>query len=436
MRVSLPTRSFPSNVQGRKVCSAYGSLALTNTRLFEKLRKLHFFDHCSSRLSMAASGPPEILKVGKLSHSLSNWHVSHTIIVRDKNLSGEPKIGLDAVLGEQFDSILLELDCADASKTYLCENAEMRRAIEIERGRLATDIESHFISQWEWSGAKHLHANSAGGRSQNVNAPSIEQTLGKRPLWLQITPECLFEDDDWIAFSKPAGVLSSTVLYMAMAGKTSEERERAQSWRLVNRLDRDTSGVLLFGKTNAANQSWNALVLQRQGSVEKYYLAELRQREEMDVDCIAESRCRFEAGHVIRVISGHGTTTRGLHRLYPLELVGERLHPRMRRPVRIAETLFYVLSRARLEPKDVTFSTETRTSNEILRVLCAPVTGRTHQIRLHAHAMGTPVFGDARYGVLDTVPEAPFHHLHALSLTMRASGGKTISINAETPHWW
>jgi len=66
-----------------------------------------------------------------------------------------------------------------------------------------------------------------------------------------------------------------------------------------------------------------------------------------------------------------------------------------------------------------------------------PVTGRTHQLRAHCAAIGTPILGDAKYGItavhLTGVPEATRLHLHARSLAIPHPLGGTLRVSAPLP---
>jgi 23S rRNA pseudouridine955/2504/2580 synthase len=66
-----------------------------------------------------------------------------------------------------------------------------------------------------------------------------------------------------------------------------------------------------------------------------------------------------------------------------------------------------------------------------------PITGRTHQLRAHCAAIGTPILGDAKYGAaaakLAGVPDAKRVHLHARALSIPHPLGGTLSVTAPLP---
>src|SRR5690606_40095248 len=65
-----------------------------------------------------------------------------------------------------------------------------------------------------------------------------------------------------------------------------------------------------------------------------------------------------------------------------------------------------------------------------------PLTGRTHQLRAHASAIGTPIVGDGKYGGVNAHPggEIPRKlHLHARSLDIAHPDGGRLFLEAELP---
>ena len=216
-------------------------------------------------------------------------------------------------------------------------------------------------------------------------------------------PEIIYEDDALIAISKPSGMPSVPGL---------DGRISAQEWLkcevyAVHRLDMDTSGVLLFARTENA-----AVHLRRQfetHTIRKTYLARLSApsfREASLLTSLQEAKIR---GNL------------------PISRISLPLSPdydeRPRQKVDLRQgkeaiTDYKVLS---------------VNSDSTIDIAFYPITGRTHQLRVHsAHhlGLGCPILGDLLYGghqTLDThtteykkaAPETPARlHLHALSITL------------------
>lgn len=166
---------------------------------------------------------------------------------------------------------------------------------------------------------------------------------------------------------------------------------------IVHRLDRDTSGVMIVAR-DAVMHAW--LVAQFGGRlVEKRYLA------------IVKGRPRQSRGYVYGAIA-RDPRNRLRQAVVGAVAMGDEVAARrhLGQPVRegrVAATGYRVL----------------RTVGGLSLVLVAPVTGRTHQIRVHFQAIGCPVYGDPLYAR----PAAPDREatlmLHARSLRLELPDG-------------
>lgn len=200
-------------------------------------------------------------------------------------------------------------------------------------------------------------------------------------------PLVLFEDDHLLAVNKPSGINTHQAAPYNSEGIYEWLRNREPHWAslaIAQRLDRDTSGVMIFGKTRTANQSLQHQFAGR--SIRKtYHVLTDRKLERVPEKIVS----------VIAKISGGKFVSR------TPPAAGQH-----------AETQFRVVEQ-----------TATGTLIE-----ARPVTGRTHQIRLHARDAGFPVLGDALY---DGATAARLM-LHATRLELRHPvTGKELVLTAE-----
>jgi 23S rRNA pseudouridine955/2504/2580 synthase len=165
--------------------------------------------------------------------------------------------------------------------------------------------------------------------------------------------------------------------------------------RLVHRLDKETSGVLVIACTTAAAAFLTRAF--REKTTRKIYWA---------------------------IVVGLPKPTQGRIDL-PLAKLPGREGERVRADAeegKRAVTYYRMIDNA-------------GTSASWLALL--PVTGRTHQLRAHCAAIGTPILGDAKYGEaaahLAGVPGSRKLHLHARSLSIPHPLGGTLSVIAPLP---
>ncbi|WP_069301218.1 pseudouridine synthase [Neptunicoccus sediminis] len=198
-----------------------------------------------------------------------------------------------------------------------------------------------------------------------------------KPPFLYLPPTdpvtVLYRDDDLLFVDKPAGLLS-------VPGRLPEHKDsllnRLQAddpeVRLVHRLDMDTSGVMVFARTAAAQRALNRHFETRQAA--KTYIAEI-------------------AGHPK---AEFGTIDAPLMKDWP------------NRPLQ------------KIDPAGKPSRTDWRVLRRLDRttlVELTPLTGRSHQLRLHMAHMGHAIVGDRFYAVPDLAESSPRLHLHASLLT-------------------
>lgn len=185
--------------------------------------------------------------------------------------------------------------------------------------------------------------------------------------------DILFEDDFVLAAAKPPymptheshGHLGDT-LANALAGEFVR-RGVPFVFRAVNRLDADTSGVLLVAKNRYAAERFGSLVAARQ--IEKTYIALLTGVPEPPAGVIDTYIRRTGESIILRAS-------------YPTGAPSERA---------------------------VTAYETVETVGGVAVVRCRPKTGRTHQLRVHFAALGCPIVGDDLYGGGFALPRQALH---------------------------
>ena len=216
--------------------------------------------------------------------------------------------------------------------------------------------------------------------------------------WL--ADHAIYEDDELIAINKPFGLAvqggSKTVRHV--------DRLLPEGYRLVHRLDRDTSGVLLIAKhARAAKSAARAFQSKR---AEKTYWA------------ITNGVPTPEAGEI------KGYLAKGK---MGAEFGKQHLGKEVMQPVRHGHD---GAKHAR-----TLYSTDQKAGAKAALVVMRPLTGRTHQLRVHAQLLGSPIAGDPKYmtdrplpGGLDTKL-----HLHARELVIPRDGRGELHLSAPLP---
>lgn len=207
----------------------------------------------------------------------------------------------------------------------------------------------------------------------------------------------IHEDEHYLAIAKPSGFSAH-----GGTGNPFGVIEAVRAWNkygfveLCHRLDRDTSGVLLLAKTRPA--LLRAQRAFKHGTADKRYFALLVGQwrgEDRDVDA-ALVRSRLAGGERFVEIDEEGKPSKS------------RFSPRARyREATLCEVMIF--------------------------------SGRTHQIRVHAQALGHPVAGDTKYGERDELKrfrdkglKRMFLHSHFLQLPAEGEFGKLL-LNADLP---
>lgn len=197
----------------------------------------------------------------------------------------------------------------------------------------------------------------------------LEFTQQKSVLDLPQEFDVLYEDEQILVVNKPVGLLvhedynesvntlSNQVLtYLASKGAYELDREQTFTPGPVHRLDRNTSGIVIFGKTLASLQTLNEMIKQRH-CIEKKYLT---------------------------IVKGKMTK--------PRELEGyiKKLSDEARVAFVKKETPGALYMHTKVVPL--------RSSKDYSLLEVQIVTGRMHQIRIHLASIAYPIIGDQKYG--------------------------------------
>ncbi len=225
-----------------------------------------------------------------------------------------------------------------------------------------------------------------------------------------LSPEIIYEDENFLAVNKPTGVLVHKVKSL----KFEISEETLVDWLLknypevknigdepeirpgiVHRLDKDTSGAILIAKNR------------------KYfdYLKNL-----------------FEKNKIKKIY---------------LALVWGKVEPKsgiINKPIGVARTVKRLVGKGKMLKKAITeykvikfLKFKTNKEKEFSFVEAYPKTGRTHQIRAHLSSIGHPIVGDGLYGPKQNPFGLKRQFLHAESLEFNLMEGGSIKIKANLP---
>lgn len=206
-----------------------------------------------------------------------------------------------------------------------------------------------------------------------------------------IPMDILYEDEDIIAVNKPRDMpthpsmkhyedsLANAVMYYF--------RNQNFTFRVVTRLDRDTSGVVLIAKNHLTAQKLNDDI--KNQKVKKEYIAVVNGVPAPPNDRICAPIRRLEESVILRCVAADGKEA-------------------------------------------ITDYTTEKSANGLSLVRLYPLTGRTHQLRVHLSYIGVPIYGDDLYGA-PQVGEKTRLHCAKISFTHPASGEKIV-IEAPTPN--
>ncbi|NVK33344.1 MAG: RluA family pseudouridine synthase [Rhodobacteraceae bacterium] len=203
--------------------------------------------------------------------------------------------------------------------------------------------------------------------------------------------DIVHEDEDLLLVAKPSGLLS-------VPGKAEEHSDcieaRARTYcdtaRIVHRLDMDTSGIMVLAKNAAAHRHLGLQFERRKTN--KTYIAEIWGE----------------------LSAPSGTVDLPLRCDWPNRPKQMVCHEQGRSAITHWEVL---------EVRD-----------GISRVRLSPVTGRSHQLRVHMLSLGAPILGDRFYATGQALESADRLQLHAETLTLHhPNGGERMTWVSECP---
>ncbi|WP_341819870.1 RluA family pseudouridine synthase [Wolbachia endosymbiont (group A) of Brachyopa scutellaris] len=201
----------------------------------------------------------------------------------------------------------------------------------------------------------------------------------------------LYEDEYILAINKPAGVIvqGGVKVKISMSDLLDQIRE-GETFKIVHRLDRDTSGVIIFARN--ANVARYLMEEFKGRRVKKTYLA-------LTSGILSKDSGTIDYPLVKKYVSGQE------------KVVVDENSPQN------ATTHFSIIAKSK---------------HNVAYLKLQPITGRTHQLRAHLAHINCPILGDGKYGgkkaFIDGI--ANKIHLHSHSLSLKLPNNKEITITA------
>ncbi|MBQ2061101.1 MAG: RluA family pseudouridine synthase [Oscillospiraceae bacterium] len=267
-------------------------------------------------------------------------------------------------------------------------------ALDISRSAAARLLEEGLVTLGDRALPKNYRI--AGGETLTAEIPEPEDTeVAAQDIPLDV----VYEDDDVIVVNKPTGMvvhpapghadgtLVNALLHHcgdSLSGVGGEKRPG-----IVHRIDRDTSGLIIAAKNDAAHLGLSAQLADH--TLARTY------------ECLVTGNLREDSGTVDAPIGRH-----------PADRKKMAVTAKGRRAV----THWEVIARY----------------PGVTHVRCRLETGRTHQIRVHMAHIGHPILGDTVYGAKKPVPGLTGQCLHAVGLRfIHPRTGESVELHCELP---
>lgn len=228
--------------------------------------------------------------------------------------------------------------------------------------------------------------------------PEREQ-IAHKGIQMRLSDALLYEDDDLIVLNKPAGlaVHGGSGLSTGLIEQLRIARPNEKFLELVHRLDRETSGCLIVARRPSALRRMHQQLRDQDQGLKKRYLALVEGKWPQYLKDVEAPLEKIE---------------RGGERIVQVSERGKASHTRI-----------HVLQRL----------------DGCTLIEAEPVTGRTHQIRVHAAFHKHAVLGDSKYQADDQRDVWRTHGinglcLHSRSIGLVAASGHAVTVEAPIPH--
>lgn len=207
----------------------------------------------------------------------------------------------------------------------------------------------------------------------------------------QLKEAIIYKDDDIIVLNKQSGLAvqgGSKIVKNIDVILEYLKFEYSERPKLVHRLDKDTSGVLLIARKTHIAAKLSEMFKNK--TIEKFYWA---------------------------IVKGNPKKTEGK--------ITNMIYNKNKNP----------LDKSKNPKEAITYFKTLNYIHDTISLLeMNPITGRTHQLRIHALDLGTPIIGDKKYGIDNKIEGIDYKlHLHARKLIIRNFNGRDLEFVAPLP---